>query len=297
MRKFTAFTILLTIIVIVVLAEMLVNNYLPSLGGESSDTSDEISFDIPESLNGSNSLKASVLDSDGKNRLGADAEVVESPEVVTEENAFSDSEFMDLSQLSDEYLPVVEDEEGSLFQTDEVLGGDGNAENVESVAEVTDDFAQDFEDTSYVSLNSAFIRDEQIKSAGFIGAHLEEEEHNNSLFKTISIEDLYDTEISKMAVKTDTVLMAKIYVFKVGIQADVSEVYQLLKLRASESSGAVVNETNQYGAASFYMNDPARNNTAFLTVRIGGLVYAFSYPKEYHAQVKNLIKLLEWEIS
>jgi hypothetical protein len=43
------------------------------------------------------------------------------------------------------------------------------------------------------------------------------------------------------------------------------------------------------------MNDTKRPGTAFLTVKLGNLIYGFSYPKEYHPQVKNLIKLLEWE--
>ena len=92
-------------------------------------------------------------------------------------------------------------------------------------------------------------------------------------------------------------ILAKVYVFKVGISSSANEVYQTLKLKSSQGLNIKLNETNEFGAASFFMNDPTRSDTAFLTVRISGLVYAFSYPKAYHSQVKNLIQLIEWELG
>ena len=90
---------------------------------------------------------------------------------------------------------------------------------------------------------------------------------------------------------------AKAYVFKIGYKTEIGEIYNFLKERVNEAVNMYVNETNQFGTNSFYMNDDKRPETAFLTTRIGGLLYAFSYPKEYHSQVKNLIKLIEWDLG
>ncbi len=111
------------------------------------------------------------------------------------------------------------------------------------------------------------------------------------------INDLHDVEIEKSLIRTKEELFAKVYIFKAGIESDINEVYQLIKLRSSEGLNVNINETDQYGAGSFYLNDPSRSNTAFLTVRIGAVIYAFSYPKDYHAQIKNLIQLIEWELG
>ena len=144
---------------------------------------------------------------------------------------------------------------------------------------------------------SVYLRDEQLKSAGFASAYLEKQAFDGYLFKNILINDLHDVEIEKSVIRTKEELFAKIYIFKAGIDSDINEVYQLIKLRSSKGLNVNVNETNQYGTGSFYLNDPSRSNTAFLTVRIGAVIYAFSYPKEYHAQMKNLIQLIEWELG
>lgn len=291
MRKFTAFTLLLTVIIIVVLAEIVMNDYLPNLQGFS--FADDSGEDLAD--NG----QASVLGL--QNKLGTEPET-ESEKVSEEVTEELIEDPIDTSELSDGFLPIMAGSEdifgGASIELDEDnINGDADS-NSEVFAEAENESVPDFEDVNYVnSSNTAYLRDEQLRSAGFIGAHLEDEPHQNNLFKTISIEDLYDTQITKLAVKTDTALLAKVYIFKVGIEADVNEIYQLILLRSTNSINVQINETNEYGSGSFYMNDPARNETAFLTVRIGGLIYAFSYPKEYHSQIKNLIKLLEWELQ
>ena len=98
-------------------------------------------------------------------------------------------------------------------------------------------------------------------------------------------------------VRGDDIILAKIYVFKIGYKTNVEEIYKFLKDRIFNAINMELNETNSYGYASFYMNDPKRPDTSFLTVRIGGLLYGFSYPKEYHSQIKNLIKLIEWDLG
>ncbi|MEK7126793.1 MAG: hypothetical protein AAB848_01680, partial [Patescibacteria group bacterium] len=191
------------------------------------------------------------------------------------------------SDLPDDYLPLLEG-----------LTEPGNPIDTEILTESSDfeDFSFDASKISPASV-SIYLRDEQIKSAGFDSAYLEKELSDGKLFKTIQIDDLFDTEVTKTAIRTEESALAKVYIFKTGINTEISEVYELIKLRASGGLNIQVNETDEYGSSSFYMNDQMRSSTAFLVVRMGGFIYAFSYPKEYHSQIKNLIKLIEWDIS
>ncbi|MEK7547598.1 MAG: hypothetical protein AAB540_01755 [Patescibacteria group bacterium] len=298
MKKFTVFTLILTVIVVVVVSEMFVNDYLPAIGGgeDKNSSGENMEVNLPETLDLSKSMETSVL-GDTKNRLGAD--VVSEEGAVSDEIAILDDGTVPLdlvesagsgsgaSDLPEDYLPLLE----SLTEP-------GNPIDTEILTESSDfeDFSFDASKISPTSV-SIYLRDEQIKSAGFDSAYLEKELSDGKLFKTIQIDDLFDTEVTKTAIRTEEAALAKVYIFKTGINTEISEVYELIKLRASGGLNIQVNETDEYGSSSFYMNDQMRSSTAFLVVRMGGFIYAFSYPKEYHSQIKNLIKLIEWDIS
>lgn len=158
--------------------------------------------------------------------------------------------------------------------------------------------ATDFEDANYApALPDIYLRSDQVKSAGFVNATIQNETTDDMLFKNIYVGDLVDTEMTKYAIMNKDKPMVKVYVFTMGPNTDINNVYTALKTRAAEGVDSEVNETNTYGTASFYYNDAKRSSTAFLVVEFSNLIYGFSYPKEYNPQVKNLVKLLEWEFK
>lgn len=253
MKKFTVFTFILTIVVIVVVADMLVNRYLPGLDFNGENAPENLTLTLPDNIDLSKTVQTNVL--------GAEQNVpVESSETEQPENVEETTE-----------LPVPQDSPSGL---------------------------QDFEEENFVSTSkNVYIRDEQIKSAGFIGAYLEDEPGDGYLFKTIYVGDLYDLNMSKTLIRTETEMLARVYVLQAGPSSDINEVYNVLKVRGSEGLNTELNDSNDFGTASFYLNDTNRSGTAFLAVRLGGLIYGFSYPKEYHPQVKNLIQLIDWELG
>jgi hypothetical protein len=280
MRKFTVFTVILTVLIVVVVAELFVDEYLPNLT-KTDVSSEELNLNLPDSLDVSGLGQTNVLGSD------------------VDYNSIQSEDLND----SDEYLD---------FQYEEIPFNSGSELLLDTPIETTIDdnllmqdtptYAApssdipDFEDGDTSSLKgNVYLREDMIRSAGFSGASLEEEAHNGFLYKTIFIDDLYDVEVVKYSVKTADTILAKVYIFKIGASADVHQVYEVLKIRASEGLDITVNETNEFGVNSFFMNDSGRSNAAFLTVRMGSLIYGFSYPKEYHAQIKNLIILLDLE--
>jgi len=180
--------------------------------------------------------------------------------------------------------------------------GDDTAGSGDDVAVGTtstnSDGATDFEDANYApALPDIYLRSDQVKSAGFVNATIQNEATDDMLFKTIYVGDLTDIEMTKYAIMNKEKPMVKVYVFTVGPNSDIANVYTALKTRAAEGVDSEVNETNSYGVASFYLNDSKRQSTAFLVVEFSNLIYGFSYPKEYNPQVKNLVKLLEWEFK
>ena len=264
MQKFSIFTVILASVLVVVVAEFAINNYGQS--GDGIQNESELTFNLPGYLDLSKVLETDVLGSD--------------------EFGFAVDD--DSGQVDPDLLALAEEEFGSStgIVYDEIPFGDAPSSDL-----------ADFEDDTYEipSVSSVYLREDQVLSAGFANAKIQEESHDGLLFKSVYIDDLYDVEVMKWAIRNDSQLLAKVYAFSFGPDSGVSEVYEILKIRSSQGLNAEVNETNDLGGASFYMNDSRRQNTAFLTVKIGSLIYAFSYPKDYHQQVKNLVTLLDLE--
>ena len=71
MQKFTIFTLILTILIIVVVSEIVVNEYLPSL-----ERDETLSLDLPDSLDVSKGIQTNIL--------GADFDMSYSPSIQEE---------------------------------------------------------------------------------------------------------------------------------------------------------------------------------------------------------------------
>ena len=275
MKRFTVFPVILTVIIVVVLSEVVVNDYLPRFSKDPT-ASDEMALDLPDTLD---------LSSGAANVLGADVDFSKIPDSNYPDMGYEE---ISLSDSTDDLLRVPEDTfDNTLLE----VPSDPTPTYVATESDVSD-----FEDDNFVSFSTnVYIREDMIKSAGFAGAYLENEAHNGYLYKTIYLDDLPDVEVSKYAIRTEESLFAKVYVFKVGGLSSVSEVFEVLKMRATDGLDIEVNDVADYGDEAFYMNDARRSEVAFLTVRMGAVLYGFSYPKDYHAQIKNLITLIDYE--
>lgn len=294
MQKFTIFTILLTGLVVVVVSEIVVNEYLPQVDGNNL-AQEDLQLDLPDSLDLSQTIGTSVLGSGNgglKNYLGADVAPTEIDLPELEAISRVVKEVKDPEVISN---PSLFDN-NPLFGSDEVIEGATKIETSDPSPSGLDDFENTDVDVVRYSPN-VYIREEQLRSAGFVAAYLEEEANSGSFYKTIPIDDLKDVTMNLNLIRTDSEMLAKVYVMKAGINININDVYAILRTRAASGLNVELNETNDFGVNSFYMNDNSRPNTVFLTVRLGNLIYGFSYPKTYHSQIKNLIQLIEWELS
>ncbi len=289
MQKFTIFTIIMTVVVVVVAGELVMEEYLPKLTDGNAEEK-TATLDLPQDLDLSKIIETNVL--------GAESTIA----TPIEGGAVAGSDQIDLSQLVYEEVPISEGSFSSGFEGAPIEGLTESEFKPSETASVIPSYESsssgepDFEDEGYNEvMPNVYIREDMLRSAGFASATLEEEPHNGFIFKTIYVADLPDTEVLKYQVKSGETLLAKIYVIQIGPEASVSEVYEVLKVRAAEGLDIEVNETNEFGNNSFFMNDARREGVAFLAVRFGPLLYGFSYPKEYHSQIKNLTKLIDYE--
>jgi hypothetical protein len=266
MKKFTIFSVLLTIVVVVVVGQILVDEYLPDL---KTDVSDSISISLPSSINNSNS---------GENVFGADLSFGD----TTPSNNF---ENVGTTQ------PVNNQQIPQATPQNPVTTNPAN-----SPLNDFEDFTSPQSTQVAGNFGNVVLREDQIKSAGFVGAYLEVEDHDGLLFKSVPTDDINDLTMDKIAIRTTDQFLARVYVFRAGINSNIRDVYQLLRSKSLQVPSVSVNETNDFAVNSFYFNDSRRTGVVFLVVRIGNMVYAFSYPQNYHSQIKNLIQLLEWEV-
>ncbi len=300
MRKFTIFTAMLTIVVVVVVAEIVVNKYLPELG--EGDGLANLDLSLPDNLDLAKITRTSVLNSGLDNRLGADVDEDAIPEDLKVERGEVKRVSIEKPEPEVE-LVAVEDIDLDSFLEDldeeniEDFGFSSGFNEADIFIEEDSDIP-DFEDENFAyTAPNVFIRQEQILGAGFKDAYLEEQPHNGYIFKNIEIGDLFDVEMDKTIIRTEDTLYAKGYVMTMGPNSNVNDVYNVLKIRADELLDTEINETNEFGVSSFYMNDARRNGTSFLIVRIDKYIYGFSYPKDFHSQIKNLLKLIGWEFK
>lgn len=267
MQKFTVFTVIFTVLVVVVAAETFVNKYLPSLTDDGVGTEATDEYPLPDELDLSAAMQSNVLgatDFGEANTEDATAETpastvpVETPLVVPE-------------TPSEEFLPT-------------------------DFLETPDGIYSDIEDFSNTETNLAptnvYLTLDHVTKSGFVGAVIVPETFDGFLYKTINIGDLYGIKAEKNSIKNDSSSFAKIYVVIPDDPKNAEEIYRVIKTRAAEGLEVEINETNDYGSASFFMNDSRRPNVAFLTVRINSLIYGFSYPKQYHPQIKALVSNL-----
>jgi hypothetical protein len=263
MKKFTVFTILFTVVVVVIAAETFVNKYLPSLSDGTAGTEATDEYPLPDELDLSAAIQSNVMGAADVGTEPVVAAPIETPAVTPE---VSEDDFLPEQPLTPTFLETP----------------DGIYSDIE-----------DFSSTETATIpTNVYLTPDHVSKSGFVDASIESETFDGFLYKTVNIGDLYGVKSEKYAIKNTSTSFAKVYVVIPDDPKNIDEIYRVIKTRAADGLEIEVNETNDYGMASFFMNDARRPNVAFLTVKINSLVYGFSYPKQYHPQIKALVSNL-----
>jgi hypothetical protein len=287
LKKITIFTFLSLVIVSIVAMEIAANkNQLDQLGANIFGTSLD---NLPGSLGEEMGFIEGIVRGTGE----AQAEGEDVTFVGEESNGSGE---IDLITVVDDQGPeiIVESNPVDLGGTnifDDLITTANNAINTaETIG------ASDFEDVGFgVADVNVYVREEMIRSAGFPKAVLSEEDAKGYLFKNIYVGDLRNVNLKKFSVSENDQAFLKIYFFELSPLADATTTFETIKTQSERNLGTIINQTNEFASASFYVNDSNRETVAFLIVRFDQLIYAFSYPKQYHQQIKNLIRLIDYE--
>lgn len=132
-----------------------------------------------------------------------------------------------------------------------------------------------------------------LKQAGVPDAELQTAAFSGKLFGRIALTDLGAVKgVESHLTKNQAAKLASFYEFSPGSEQTAKELYELLKQRCQTEIGVILNETNGFGDASFYVNYYEFPEKVFLVFRKGTRVYGFSYNKDLHEAMKKLIGLL-----
>ena len=146
------------------------------------------------------------------------------------------------------------------------------------------------------------INDELLRKVGFTNFVLKPKPFTGKLFGEFDISMLGPLNIVEKDVVESrsggdfNVLTA--YEFELGSKDTAKEIYDYLKAKITDELGVTINQTNQFGMASFYINFGVPSENAFLVVKMRSNVYALSYPKvksgdqDYFGYISALLKEL-----
>lgn len=269
MRNFQIFSTILAIVVVIMVAQVVLSDFYPDWFSDNSKN-----------------LKTDTL-----NKLGADISTSENDSTTSLEYYSNETPVSDTQNTFSvkPVVAIVEEETPTTELPSVNIGELQNEQNFESQL-------KDFEDLdSTNTFINPYLREDQLRSAGFVTANFSEEKNDDMLFKTVFIGDSKNLIKKRFIIADSALLYAKVYVFSPDASSSADLIYEFLKEKCASGSTVSINETNQFGSSSFYMNDTLRQDIAFLTVKYDFLVYSFSYPKVYHKQVSNLIKLIGLE--
>lgn len=223
MNGSSIFTLMLTVIVVVVVAEVLANDY----GGETEGP--EAQADVMAAVDGSGAGGNAI-------RFGL--------------------------------------EDFNLGST-----GDSDADVIEPVEEVAD--------LSDENLKLSFGL---MQAVGFENVTLQRVPFNGIMFERVDLRDFKSVPVLRQNLLHDNrSKIAEFYELHADNSLLANEIYLLLQEKSEGIMGGSVNETNELGEKSFYINYSDRPGNAFLVVLKGESVYALTYEKGLHSFVTSLI--------
>jgi hypothetical protein len=138
---------------------------------------------------------------------------------------------------------------------------------------------------------SATVTLAKIREAGFTGNFMEKH-FEGKLFQLLDITKNPVDAIGFYEISQDVGPIASVTEIALRDEIRALQLYSLLQNKTKPYIDLTLNETNAYGDRSFYINHAKKQGEAFLTVKIGRMIYGFAYVKFYHPEVKKLIQLL-----
>lgn len=212
------------------------------------------------------------------NENGVVEEVVDNP-VVAE---IVETEIPEVEEIIGEPNPGTEKEEIS----DEILEEEDEKEISSEILGETDTAI--VVPTSLDSIEPS-ITISQVYEAGFKEATFPIIPFDGMVFNEIDMRNYVNESNLEYQIIENGETSAFLTEFNLLNQRIAQEVYEILRGKVEAQNEFTINETNQYGNASFFANNSTQTNHVFLVVKQGTRLYTCHYPAKNHNKIKNLI--------
>jgi len=219
MQKFTIFSVIFSVILLIVVAELLVNDYF-----NESESGEQFSASL-----------------------------------------FYDSDKDYLAEASDKMEGIVRD-------------------NI-------DDFTDSLPSVNPLS-GKKHLTTEFLDKSGFDDPEIEEDEFKGMFLDVINLSDVGITDVIKGKIYENDTFSSVYFESRSENISTAKEVYTLIKEKAKGDIDINVNETDNYGDNSFYINHLIKKDQVFLVVRLRNYVYGFNYLPVDHNKFVDLVKIL-----
>lgn len=127
------------------------------------------------------------------------------------------------------------------------------------------------------------VNDESLRMAGYSDFVIKPKPFDGKLFGTFDISMLGSLNIIEKNVienrNGNEANVLSVYEFELGNKDTTQEIYDYLRAKIKDELGITINESNQFGLSSFYINFGVPSDSVFLVVKMRDNVYALSYPK------------------
>ena len=132
-----------------------------------------------------------------------------------------------------------------------------------------------------------------IDQVGFSDGVLQRVPFNGKIFDGVDVSDFNNGEVAAYnLLQNNRDVAMQITEYDGQTETDASQFYSLLMQKSGLVQNAKVNETDQFGENSFYLNFQDKKSDVFIVVKGGKYVYALAYQKDLHPEVKMLLNLL-----
>ncbi|MCA9373837.1 hypothetical protein KC725_01615 [Candidatus Peregrinibacteria bacterium] len=199
---------------------------------------------------------------------------------------------------------VVEDEQPAhdwSITFDELAGEEVEDKGIDEATDISFDLG-DFEENDGESPSTteeptttaeAEISFGLIGLSGFQNVTLQRVPFNGILFERVDLRDFQSVEVVQQNLLQDNKeKIALFYEFHGDSDLLANEIYIYIKDKARNGLNVGINETNDYGDGSFYVNYTDIPDRAFLVVKTRESVYALTYEKRLHSFIESLLGYL-----
>lgn len=198
-------------------------------------------------------------------------------------NDDTDTFINDQRNLEDEKEPEPKEEENNSAPIDQ--------ESEDRIKELLDNLEKETEEPEPLSASSIRINT-LLPALPINSVEYSDAAYPGKLFHLIETTDIETDQVAYGIFRVGDNAIGSAYEFKFATELEGESAFQLILRRASNFQDITVNQTDQFGEESFYINNVVKVAEVFLVFRRDNYVYAFAYKKDLHDAFKEFFDIL-----